>query len=144
MKVNNILETIGNTPHIRINKLFPSDYEVWVKLERFNPGGSIKDRIALAMVEDAEQKGILKPSSVIVEPTSGNTGIGLALVAAVKGYKLILRFVYNQGSDDAPLDVVLSHIHQLRPVLQQNDFLKFPRLLNLRPKQKVSLQYRPY
>ncbi len=90
MKVQNILETIGNTPHIRINKLFPKDYEVWVKVEKTNPGGSIKDRIALSMVEDAEQKGIIKKGSVIIEPTSGNTGIGLALVAAVKGYRLIL------------------------------------------------------
>lgn len=90
MKANSILETIGNTPHVRLNKLFPSDYEVWIKLERNNPGASIKDRIALAMIEDAEEKGILKKDSVIIEPTSGNTGIGLALVAAVKGYKLIL------------------------------------------------------
>lgn len=90
MKANSILETIGNTPHVRLNKLFPADYEVWIKLEKNNPGASIKDRIALAMIEDAEQKGILKPDSVIIEPTSGNTGIGLALVAAVKGYKLIL------------------------------------------------------
>jgi cysteine synthase A len=90
MKAENILETIGNTPHVRVNKLFPSNIEVWTKLERANPGGSIKDRIALAMVEDAEQKGILKEGGVIIEPTSGNTGIGLALVAAVKGYKLIL------------------------------------------------------
>ena len=90
MKANNILETIGNTPHIKINKLFRSDLEVWVKLESFNPGGSIKDRIGLAMIETAEAEGKLKPGTVIVEPTSGNTGIGLALVAAVKGYKLIL------------------------------------------------------
>ena len=90
MKANNILETIGNTPHVRINKLFPTDYEVWIKLEKNNPGASIKDRIALSMIEDAEQKGILTKDSVIIEPTSGNTGIGLALVAAVKGYKLIL------------------------------------------------------
>jgi len=90
MKANNILETIGNTPHIKINKLFRSDLEVWVKVESFNPGGSIKDRIALAMIETAEAEGKLKPGTVIVEPTSGNTGIGLALVAAVKGYKLIL------------------------------------------------------
>jgi cysteine synthase len=90
MKANNILETIGNTPHIRINRLFPNDYEVYVKVEKTNPGGSIKDRIALSMVEDAEAKGILNPESVIIEPTSGNTGIGLALVAAVRGYKLIL------------------------------------------------------
>jgi len=90
MKANNILETIGNTPHVKVNRLFRSDIEVWVKLESFNPGGSIKDRIGLAMIETAEKEGILKPGTVIVEPTSGNTGIGLALVAAVKGYKLIL------------------------------------------------------
>jgi len=90
MKAENILKTIGNTPHVKINYLFGKDYEVWYKLERANPGGSIKDRIALAMVEDAEQKGILKNGSVIVEPTSGNTGIGLAMVAAVKKYRLIL------------------------------------------------------
>ncbi len=90
MKASNILETIGNTPHVRINKLFGKDHEVWIKLEKNNPGASIKDRIALAMIEDAEQKGLLTKDSVIIEPTSGNTGIGLALVAAVKGYKLIL------------------------------------------------------
>lgn len=90
MRAKNILETIGNTPHVRVNRLYPADYEVWVKVEKTNPGGSIKDRIALSMVEDAEKKGILKNGSVIIEPTSGNTGIGLALVAAVKGYRLIL------------------------------------------------------
>lgn len=90
MKANNILETIGNTPHLRINKLFGNTHEVWVKLEKQNPGGSIKDRIALSMIEDAEKKGLLKKGSVIIEPTSGNTGIGLAIVAAVKGYKLVL------------------------------------------------------
>ncbi|MFZ4543445.1 MAG: cysteine synthase A [Saprospiraceae bacterium] len=90
MKYQNILQTIGNTPHVRLNKLFGLDHEVWIKLERANPGNSIKDRIALAMIEDAEQKGLLNPESTIIEPTSGNTGIGLALVAAVKGYKLIL------------------------------------------------------
>lgn len=90
MKANNILETIGNTPHVRINKLFGDTHEVWIKLERANPGASIKDRIALSMIEDAEQKGLLNKDSVIIEPTSGNTGIGLALVAAVKGYKIIL------------------------------------------------------
>ncbi|WP_106639105.1 cysteine synthase A [Allosphingosinicella vermicomposti] len=89
MKAANILETIGNTPHIRINRLF-GQAEVWVKSERSNPGGSIKDRIALAMIEDAERSGALKPGGTIIEPTSGNTGIGLAMVAAVKGYKLIL------------------------------------------------------
>ena len=90
MKFNNILGAIGNTPHVRLNKLFSSDYEVFIKLERANPGASIKDRIALSMIEDAEEKGILTKNSVIIEPTSGNTGIGLAMVCAVKGYKLIL------------------------------------------------------
>jgi cysteine synthase A len=90
MKANTILETIGNTPHIRINRLFGPSAEVWIKSERSNPGASIKDRIAYAMVEDAERSGKLKPGGVIVEPTSGNTGIGLAIVAAVKGYRLIL------------------------------------------------------
>jgi cysteine synthase A len=90
MKASTILDTIGNTPHIRINRLFGDRAEVWVKSERSNPGGSIKDRIALAMVEDAERSGKLKPGGTIVEPTSGNTGIGLAMVAAVKGYKLVL------------------------------------------------------
>jgi len=89
MKVNSILDTIGNTPHVRLSKLFP-DSEVWVKSERSNPGGSIKDRIALAMIEAAEKDGHLKPGGTIIEPTSGNTGIGLALVAAVKGYKIVL------------------------------------------------------
>lgn len=90
MKFQNILETIGNTPVVKINKLFNSDSEVWIKLEKSNPGGSIKDRIALSMIEDAEAKGLLNKDSIIIEPTSGNTGIGLSLVAAVKGYKLIL------------------------------------------------------
>lgn len=89
MKANSILETIGNTPHIRVARLFP-DAEVWIKSERTNPGGSIKDRIALAMIEAAEADGSLKRGGTIVEPTSGNTGVGLAMVAAVKGYKLIL------------------------------------------------------
>jgi cysteine synthase A len=89
MKATTILDTIGNTPHIRIQRLFPGR-EVWIKSERSNPGGSIKDRIALSMVEDAERSGALKPGGTIVEPTSGNTGIGLAMVAAVKGYRLIL------------------------------------------------------
>jgi cysteine synthase len=89
MKVDSILATIGNTPHVRLSRLFP-DHEVWVKCERANPGGSIKDRIGLAMIEAAEADGSLKPGGTIVEPTSGNTGIGLAMVAAVKGYKLVL------------------------------------------------------
>lgn len=90
MRANNILETIGNTPLIRINRLFDKRVQVWMKMERANPAGSIKDRIALSMIEDAEQRGLLHPDSVIIEPTSGNTGVGLAMVAAVKGYKLIL------------------------------------------------------
>ncbi len=90
MRANSILETIGNTPHVRLNRLFPSRVEVWMKLERANPGGSIKDRIGLAMIEDAERRGVLTPDSVIIEPTSGNTGIGLAIAAAVKGYRLVL------------------------------------------------------
>lgn len=89
MKAQTILETIGNTPHIRMAKLFPTA-EVWIKSERSNPGGSIKDRIALAMIEAAEASGALKPGGTIIEPTSGNTGVGLAMVAAVKGYKLVL------------------------------------------------------
>ena len=90
MNADSILATIGNTPHVRINRLYDPRVEVWFKQERVNPGGSIKDRIALAMVEDAEARGIIGPGSVIIEPTSGNTGIGLALVAAVKGYRIIL------------------------------------------------------
>jgi cysteine synthase A len=90
MRANSILETIGNTPHVRLNKIFGSTHEVWIKLEKTNPGSSIKDRIALAMIEDAEAKGLLNANTIIIEPTSGNTGIGLALVAAVKGYKIIL------------------------------------------------------
>lgn len=90
MKADNILATIGNTPHVRINRLFPEGAEVWIKSERSNPAGSVKDRIAVAMIEAAERDGHLKPGGTIVEPTSGNTGVGLAMVAAVKGYKLIL------------------------------------------------------
>ncbi len=90
MKANDILETIGNTPHVKLRRLFDARVDVWMKLERANPGGSIKDRIALSMVEDAEKRGLLQTDTVIIEPTSGNTGIGLAMVAAVKGYKLKL------------------------------------------------------
>ncbi|AKJ29473.1 cysteine synthase A [Caldimonas brevitalea] len=90
MRFDNVLQSIGNTPHIRLNRLFGAGHEVWIKSERANPGGSIKDRIALAMVEDAERSGALRPGGTIIEPTSGNTGIGLAMVAAVKGYRLIL------------------------------------------------------
>jgi cysteine synthase A len=90
MRVQTILETIGDTPHVRINRLFDARVEVWMKLERANPGGSIKDRIGLSMIEDAERRGVIGPGTVIVEPTSGNTGVGLALVAAVKGYRVVL------------------------------------------------------
>jgi cysteine synthase A len=90
MKADNILQTIGNTPHVRINRLFGNTANVWIKSERGNPGGSIKDRIALAMIEDAERSGALQPGGTIIEPTSGNTGVGLAMVAAVKGYRMIL------------------------------------------------------
>lgn len=90
MKANSVLDLIGNTPHLRMNRLFPTDYEVWMKLERQNPGASIKDRIAHAMIQDAERKGVLTKGMEIIEPTSGNTGIGLAMVAAVKGYPLTL------------------------------------------------------
>lgn len=94
MKFENILQSIGKTPHVRLNRLFPEanakNIKIWIKLEKQNPGGSIKDRIALAMIEDAEKKGLLKKETIIVEPTSGNTGVGLALVAAVKGYQMIL------------------------------------------------------
>lgn len=89
MKYNNILETIGNTPHVRLSKLFP-DHEVWIKLEKQNPGGSLKDRIALAMIESAEREGLLKPGGVIIEPSSGNTGVGISFVGTMKGYKVII------------------------------------------------------
>ena len=90
MRFGSILETIGDTPHVRVNHLFDDGVEVWTKLERANPGGSIKDRIALSMIEDAQQRGVLNPDTVVIEPTSGNTGVGLAMVCAVKGYRLIL------------------------------------------------------
>ena len=112
MKANTILETIGNTPHIKLQRLFPGS-EVWIKSERSNPGGSIKDRIALAMIEAAEAKGDLKPGGTIVEPTSGNTGVGLAMVAAVKGYKLILATPAQEILNDfrdSPIDVIITGV----------------------------------
>ena len=115
MKVNNILETIGNTPHVRINRLFPSNISVWSKLERANPGGSIKDRIALSMVEDAEKNGLLNKDSVIIEPTSGNTGIGLAMTAAVKGYKLILVMPESMSVERRRLMSVYGASFELTP-----------------------------
>jgi cysteine synthase A len=115
MRYNNILESIGNTPHIRINSLFGSNQEIWLKLERANPGGSIKDRIALAMIEDAERKGILKKDSVIIEPTSGNTGIGLAMVAAVKGYEIILVMPESMSVERRKLMAVYGAKFELSP-----------------------------
>ncbi|HZA15263.1 MAG TPA: cysteine synthase A [Myxococcaceae bacterium] len=115
MKANDILQTIGNTPHVRINRLFASTHEVWMKQERANPGASIKDRIALSMVEDAERRGILKKDSVIIEPTSGNTGIGLAMVAAVKGYKLILVMPESMSVERRRLMAVYGATFELTP-----------------------------
>ncbi len=114
MKANTILETIGNTPHIRVARLFP-DAEVWIKSERSNPGGSIKDRIALAMIEAAEKSGDLKPGGTIVEPTSGNTGVGLAMVAAVKGYKLILVMPESMSTERRRLMLAYGASFDLTP-----------------------------
>jgi cysteine synthase A len=115
MKYNNILESIGNTPHIKINRLYDSDHEVWIKCEKANPGGSIKDRIALSMIEDAEKKGVLKKGNVIVEPTSGNTGIGLAMVSAVKGYKLILVMPESMSVERRKLMAAYGAAFELTP-----------------------------
>src|ERR1044072_5504228 len=114
MKAANVLETIGNTPHIRLSRLFP-DAEVWVKSERANPGASIKYRIALAMIEDAERTGKLKPGGTIIEPTSGNTGIGLAMVAAVKGYKLILVMPESMSVERRQLMALYGASFELTP-----------------------------
>lgn len=116
MIVNNILETIGNTPVLKLNSLFNSDKaEVYMKLERFNPGGSIKDRIALSMIEEAEKKGLLQPDSIIVEPTSGNTGIGLALVGAAKGYKVVLVMPESMSIERRKLMEVYGATFELTP-----------------------------
>ncbi len=115
MKAQNILETIGNTPHIRINHLFSSRVEVWIKAERANPGGSIKDRIALSMIEDAEKKGLLRPDSVIIEPTSGNTGVGLAMVCAVKKYRLILVMPDSMSIERRKLMAAYGAVFELTP-----------------------------
>ena len=114
-KANSILETIGRTPHVRINRLFGPHANVWIKCERANPGGSVKDRIALAMVEDAEKSGKLKPGGTIIEPTSGNTGIGLALVAAVKGYKLILVMPESMSLERRRLMLAYGATFELTP-----------------------------
>ena len=115
MKVENILQTIGKTPVVKINRLFGSNKNIWIKLEKANPGGSIKDRIALGMIEDAEAKGILNKDSVIIEPTSGNTGIGLALVAAVKGYKVILVMPESMSVERRKLMEVYGATFELTP-----------------------------
>jgi cysteine synthase A len=115
MKFNNILEAIGNTPHVRINKLFGNTHNVWIKLEKANPGGSIKDRIALSMIEDAEKRGILKKGSMIVEPTSGNTGIGLAMVAAIKGYEILLVMPESMSVERRKLMAVYGAKFELTP-----------------------------
>lgn len=115
MKVDNILKTIGKTPVVKINRLFGANKNVWIKLEKANPGGSIKDRIALSMIEDAEAKGILNSNSVIIEPTSGNTGIGLALVAAVKGYKVILVMPESMSVERRKLMEVYGATFELTP-----------------------------
>ncbi len=114
MKANSILDTIGNTPHVRLSKLFPES-EVWVKSERSNPGGSIKDRIALAMIEAAEKDGHLQPGGTIIEPTSGNTGIGLALVAAVKGYKIVLVMPESMSIERSRLMLAYGATFDLTP-----------------------------
>jgi cysteine synthase A len=115
MIANNILETIGNTPHVKINRLFGDQHLIYAKMEKTNPGGSIKDRIALKMIEDAEKQGILKPDSVIIEPTSGNTGVGLALVAAVKGYRLILVMPESMSVERRKLMSVYGATFELTP-----------------------------
>ena len=115
MNYSSILETIGQTPHVRLNKIFGSAHDVWVKLERNNPGNSIKDRIALAMINDAEEKGLLKPGTVIIEPTSGNTGIGLALVCAVKGYQLTLVMPESMSVERRKLMSIFGATFDLTP-----------------------------
>jgi len=115
MRADNVLQTIGNTPHIRINRLFGTTHHVYVKSERSNPGGSIKDRTALAMVEAAEKAGLLLPGGTIIEPTSGNTGVGLALVAAVKGYKLILVMPDNMSIERRKLMLAYGATFDLTP-----------------------------
>lgn len=115
MRVDNILETIGNTPHVRVNRLFGNSHQVYIKSERSNPGGSIKDRIALAMIEAAERSGVLKPGGTIIEPTSGNTGVGLAMVAAVKGYKLVLVMPESMSIERRRLMLAYGATFELTP-----------------------------
>ncbi len=143
MKINNILEGIGNTPHLKVNKLFGNRAEVWVKLEKQNPGGSIKDRIALAMIEDAEKSGILQKDSIIVEPTSGNTGIGLAMVAAVKGYELILVMPESMSIERRRLMTAYGAKLELTPREKgmKGAIEKAKEIASLNPKVWVPLQF---
>jgi cysteine synthase A len=127
MKADNILQTIGNTPHVRINRLFGSTHQVWIKSERSNPGGSIKDRIALAMVEAAEHSGALKTGATIIEPTSGNTGVGLAMVAAVKGYKLILVMPDSMSVERRRLMLAYGATFDLTPAGKRHEGCHCPR-----------------
>ncbi len=115
MRVDNILQTIGHTPHVRVNRLFGNSHQVFIKSERSNPGGSIKDRIALAMIEAAEKSGALKPGATIIEPTSGNTGVGLAMVAAVKGYKLVLVMPESMSLERRRLMLAYGATFELTP-----------------------------
>ncbi len=115
MRVDNILQTIGHTPHVRVNRLFGNSHQVYIKSERSNPGGSIKDRIALAMIEAAEKSGALKPGATIIEPTSGNTGVGLAMVAAVKGYKLVLVMPESMSLERRRLMLAYGATFELTP-----------------------------
>ena len=115
MRVDNILQTIGHTPHVRVNRLFGNSHQVYIKSERSNPGGSIKDRIALAMIEAAESSGALKPGATIIEPTSGNTGVGLAMVAAVKGYKLVLVMPESMSLERRRLMLAYGATFELTP-----------------------------
>jgi cysteine synthase A len=115
MRADNILQTIGNTPHVRVNRLFGNSHRVYIKSERSNPGGSIKDRIALAMIEAAERSGVLKPGGTIIEPTSGNTGVGLAMVAAVKGYKLVLVMPESMSLERRRLMLAYGATFELTP-----------------------------
>ena len=127
MKANTILDTIGQTPHIRMQRLFGQTHQVWIKSERANPGGSIKDRIALAMVEDAEASGALKPGGTIIEPTSGNTGVGLAMVAAVKGYKLVLVMPDSMSIERRRLMLAYGATFDLTPPRLGHEGLHRPR-----------------
>jgi cysteine synthase A len=142
MKAENILQTIGNTIHLRLGKLFP-DHEVWIKLEKNNPGASIKDRIALSMIEDAEKKGLIKPGSTIIEPTSGNTGIGLAIVAAVKNYRLILVMPESMSKERRQIMAAYGAEFVLTPkeLGMKGAIQKSEELLNEIPNSWIPLQF---